>query len=386
VDSLDAELALARDQLVKLVDEKLSLDDELMSTRAQRQELRAELTSRDRKTIGFLTEIQDLRRELDSTQSQLRRLQDKAQDDIRSLEAFSQKIRGLQASFAEERAVRTRLEEELAGLKRDYDEVKTQSQEIKKESNRLRSRGISGDSTDTANAIQSLALLILSKDKGSVEAMDIQAKQIAAQVFGENFSRLVETYEEKLKDAKEDNIELRTKMRAEAFDLMESVGELQASLDLLIQVDKLLKQTRHEAAQELLSQHSSADFIHQKSELERLIAEAQSNFSIAERQSLKSKAELFKPPLYGVPGDKASVQRLRAKLNAKTDENTKLMEKLKAFQLSEARRQNDHRKSSLGDLVASSEDYLAFLQNGAAAVEELLYDQTRSLSVDLENI
>lgn len=29
VDSLDAELALARDQLVKLVDEKLSLDDEL---------------------------------------------------------------------------------------------------------------------------------------------------------------------------------------------------------------------------------------------------------------------------------------------------------------------------------------------------------------------
>jgi hypothetical protein len=387
VDTLEADLALARDQMVKLVDEKLSLDDDLMSVRAQRRELKAELANRDRKVNELMIQIQDLQHEAESAQRQLRRYQDKTQDDSKSFELFTQNIKALQLSFTEERTAKASVEEELRSIKSAYDELKVLFEELEKEASSLRSRPQAVESPESANAIQNLAMIILSKEKRT-GAFDVKTKQLCNQVFGDNFSKLIENYEGKLKDAKEDNKELRTRMRAEAFELLESVGELQSSMDLLIQVDRLMKQGHLETARELLAQHSSADFAQQKSELESLIAEAQSTFSIAERQSLKSRADLFKPPLYGAPENQAVTERLKSKLNAKTDENAKLMEKLKASQLAEAeaRRQADNRAMGsfvTGDLIASNADYLTFLQCGAAAVEELLNEQMHSLSGDL---
>lgn len=388
VDNLEADLALARDEMVKLVDEKLALDDELMTVRQQRRELKAELANRERKVNEHIIQIQDLQHEVDSAQRQLRRYQDKAQDDTKNFDLFATNIKALQTSLAEERTNKAALDDELSSLKKSHSELRVAYEELEKETGSLRSRAIISDSAESASAIQNLALIILSKDKRNAGTLDAKTKQIAGQVFGDNFSKLIEAYESKLKESKDDNKELRTRMRAEAFELLESVGELQASVDLLIQVDRLLKLGHHETARELLEHHSSSDFIQQKTELESLIAEAQSTFSIAERQSLKSRNDLFKPPLYGAPPAEAqaSVERLKTKLNAKTDENEKLMEKLRASQMAEAdlRRQLDNKGSFLtGDMVASNADYLTFLQCGAAAVEELLNEQMHSLSGDL---
>jgi chromosome segregation ATPase len=384
IHRLEADLVTAREEMVQLTDEKLSLDDELMIVRAQRRKLKAELAEIDCKFKEQTVQFQDLQLVAEAAQKQLRRLHDNAQDEPKTIEAFAKRMESLRSTLEQERALRASLEAEVKELHRTNDELRGHFEALEKETAGLRFRpqSVEVSSSESTKAMQNLALIILSKDKRG--PIDPKTRQFSDQIFGDNFGHLVETYESKLKEAKDDNKALRDKMREEAYELLERVGELQASMDLLIQIDKLLKQGSHVAASDLVSRYSSADFIQQKSELENLIAEAQSTFAIAERQSLKSRADLFRPSSASfsvVSDDQEMIGRLKAKLNAKADEHAKILERLKASQAAEAEtRMQLETWTACGGigLAANSADLLGFIQVGAAAVEGLLHEQAHS--------
>lgn len=199
VDELEAELCDARQLILQLIDERYELDDELVQVRNQRQDLKKQVQASELEKSKLVIEKDDLNHNLDISQKQIRRQLQQLEEEQQKVELLKSQTVSLQESLSKEKNIAAEAMAQLSALREESDFNRKLNEELQHEVFQLQKKQeVVEDFTDesTKEAIKQLSLIILSKDKPYV--MSPVTQMLVKEVFGEQCSKVIDIYEQKL--------------------------------------------------------------------------------------------------------------------------------------------------------------------------------------------
>ena len=205
--------------------------------------------------------IQELQVSFNDTCKQLNDLQNQIVQNYTSqftqvelqLKASQETIRTLKEYHASS-------ESKLASLQIENAELKEQLENLETELSSISPAQIN---ESVLNAIQELSLIILSKEKANT--LDFKTKQLVHQIFGDNFSNIVEAYEKQLKGLYSQKHELKEILREEIEKRVSVLNSLTELIDFIFKLAEILvKGDIDELAHELHIRHDDLENLTEK--------------------------------------------------------------------------------------------------------------------------
>jgi chromosome segregation ATPase len=254
LDQLESDLASSRKKVLELLDEKSQAENTIFRMKEDTKKLQEAMHVKELK-------ISELQVSLSDIQTQLSDLQDKIlKNDASQANQAELQLKASQETIQTLREYHASAESKLAALQIENSELREQLENLESE---LTTVSPSKINESVLNAIQELSLIILSKEKANT--LDFKTKQLVHQIFGDNFSNIVEAYEKQLKVLYSEKQELRDILREEVEKRISGLNSLNDLVDFIFKLAEiLLKGDIDGLASELSIRHDDLEILGEK--------------------------------------------------------------------------------------------------------------------------
>ena len=320
---------------------------------------------------------------LELAYKQIHRHSQQLEEEQQKIEMLNIQISSLQESLHREKQTQLETAKKLKETKDELTNISKIHEELLNENTDLkRKQEIAENMTDsvTKDAIMKLGMIILSSQKSY--SLTPEQRYLLNQAFGENCSKIIDSYEKKIQELGEKNKELR-----ENFSNFANLADfwLAEFLGLCTWIDAqetLLNDGEYDQCLENFEE-KKLELSEKRKEAEQTYKNPQIALSISARLSIKEREDSmhsFTRPLFGSSASGEEYEKLQKKYKVQKKEIEELTTKLHdayldVSQMKEHLNDLTNHNSSLKKKTPKVE-IIRFLQCQASLVEDLLVEQT----------
>lgn len=254
LDQLESDLASSRKKVLELLDEKSQAENTIFRMKEDTKRLQEGMHVKELKISELQASLTDIQKQLSDLQNQI------LKNDASQANQVELQLKASQETIQTLREYHASSESKLAALLIENTELREQLENLELE---LATVSPSKINESVLNAIQELSLIILSKEKANT--LDFKTKQLVHQIFGDNFSNIVEAYEKQLKVLYSEKQELRDILREEVEKRISGLNSLNDLVDFIFKLAEiLLKGDIDELANELHIRHDDLEILAEK--------------------------------------------------------------------------------------------------------------------------
>lgn len=224
-EQFEIDLAASRDRFLHLLDEKTKMESEVLEVKIEKREILNQLQLKDHKLNEANTILQSYLHELgifkknlnlnEGDMTQIQQLTDTISENDHTIKVLKEQLRDFEKTESD-------LRQENDNLKDKVDIY--EAERLQKD-----------NETINQQTLQQLSYIILSKDK--TLSLDNTSKTLIKQVFGENCTKLMENYEELIKNLQSDKQRLKDRLNYECEQRIQILLENKELLEVIYNLD-----------------------------------------------------------------------------------------------------------------------------------------------------
>lgn len=309
VDDLENSLTHNKEITLQLIERNNELEDELLKLQRERKEIKEEAYHHKHDNEQIILTLHNTQHELSQALREIQRLELQIDDDSQKIDTQEYNLKTLMDQLESQKQTVAKL---TSQLEKEKTERIAHEKTLESMSNELRElkeyQRLNADSDTTFDAIQSLSMIILSKER--MASVDSNIRNLVQIVFGENGSKVLRIYEKKLSLLRHEKKEIRDKVRSEVAVSMKALKELGEAYDLIVELSELIEFGEAENIARSLQDRKEI-IIQKKVTLTQAVQQARSALNFAARDSLKDRTDSGNLVFSTPPDD--SKQRSRSK-------------------------------------------------------------------------
>jgi hypothetical protein len=289
LDDLENSLTHNKELTLRLIEKNNELEDELLRLLRERKGIREEAYQFKLDREQSILSLNNTQHELSQALREIQRFELQIDEDTQKIEMLEYNNKSLSDQLDEARATIAKLSSQLESEKNEREENEKMMECMSNELRELREyQSVNADSETTFNAIQSLSMIILSKER--MAAVDPNIRNLVQIVFGESGSKVIRMYEKKLSQLRHEKKEIRDRVRSEATVSMKALKELGEAYDLIVELSELIEFGEADNILRNLSDRKET-IIQKKVTLTQAVQQAKAVLNFAARDSLKDRTD-----------------------------------------------------------------------------------------------